>query len=310
MAAADLETSQRARETKAQKVERLKRSKNPWEHFDEVREFARQGRAAVLPEWANLYFKWWGIYTQGDGAGAIGGSGGEGKATQYFMMRIARPNGILHTHQLRAIAQISERYARSIADLTVRQNIQLHWLTIEAIPEIMEALGAVGLSPKGACGDVTRNITGCPLAGIAAEQLCDASSLAVEAARMLSANDDFYNLPRKFKISITGCPAWCSYPEINDIGFTPAVREHNGKHEVGFSVRVGGGLSADPHLAVRLDAFVRREQVLPVVRAIAELFRDRDELRENRDRARLKHLFTQHGWTPERFLSELNGRLG
>ena len=310
MAAADVETSQRARETKAQKVERLKRSKNPWEHFDEVREFARQGRAAVLPEWANLYFKWWGIYTQGDGAGAIGGSGGEGKATQYFMIRIARPNGILHAHQLRAIAQISERYARSIADLTVRQNIQLHWLTIEAIPEIMEALGAVGLSPKGACGDVTRNITGCPLAGIAAEQLCDASSLAVEAARMLSANDDFYNLPRKFKISITGCPAWCSYPEINDIGFTPAVREHNGKHEVGFSVRVGGGLSADPHLAVRLDAFVRREQVLPVVRAIAELFRDRDELRENRDRARLKHLFTQHGWTPERFLSELNGRLG
>ena len=305
----DIASSRQTKETKAQKVERLKRSKNPWEHFDEIRDFARQGRGAVLPEWANLYFKWWGIYTQGDGAGAIGGTGGEGKATQYFMMRIALPNGLLHSNQLRAIAQISERYARSIADLTVRQNIQLHWLTIESIPEIMEALEAVGLSPKSACGDVTRNITGCPLAGIASDELTDASSLVVEAAHLLSANNDFYNLPRKFKISITGCPVWCSYPEINDIGFTPAVRKHDGKREVGFSVRVGGGLSADPHLAVRLDAFIHREQVLPVVRAIAKIFRDQDCLRENRDRARLKHLFTQHGWTAERFLSELNARL-
>ncbi|MGH9747853.1 MAG: nitrite/sulfite reductase [Candidatus Acidiferrales bacterium] len=306
----DLTPIRQPKETKAHKVERLKRSKNPWEHFDEIKEFARQGRAAVLSEWANLYFKWWGIYTQGDGSGAIGGTGGEGKATPYFMMRIALPNGLLRSDQLRAIAQISERYANSIADFTVRQNIQLHWLSIEAIPEVMEALGAVGLSPKSACGDVTRNITGCPLAGIASDELTDASSLAVEAARLLSANNDFYNLPRKFKVSITGCPAWCSYPEINDVGFTPAVRTRDGKREVGFSVRVGGGLSADPHLAVRLNAFIRREQVLPVVRAIAELFRDQSVLRENRDRARLKHLFTQHGWTADRFLRELNVRLG
>ncbi len=305
----EIELSRQPKETKAQKVERLKRSKNPWEHLDEIKVFARQGRAAVVPEWANLYFKWWGIYTQGDGVGATGGAGGEGKATQYFMMRIALPNGILRANQLNAIAQISERFTRSSADFTVRQNIQLHWLTIESIPEVIEALGAVGLSPKSACGDVARNITGCPLAGLASDELCDASSLAVEAAHLLSANNDFYNLPRKFKVSITGCSAWCSYPEINDVGFTAAVRTRNGKREVGFSVRVGGGLSADPHLAVRLNAFIRREQVLPVVRAIAELFRDQDCLREGRDRARLKHLFTQHGWTAERFLRELNARL-
>ena len=306
----DVAPTRQPKETKAQKVERLKRSKNPWEHFDEIEEFALQGRAALIPEWANLYFKWWGIYTQGDGSGAIGGTGGEGKATQYFMMRIALPNGLLRSDQLRAIAQISENYANSIADFTVRQNIQLHWLTIEAIPGVMEALGAVGLSPKSACGDVTRNITGCPLAGIASDELIDASSLAVEAARLLSANNAFYNLPRKLKVSITGCPVWCSYPEINDVGFTPAIRVRNGQREVGFSVRVGGGLSADPHLAVRLDGFIHREQVLPVVRAIAELFRDQSVLRENRDRARLKHLFTQHGWTADHFLRELNTRLG
>jgi sulfite reductase (ferredoxin) len=299
-----------ARETKAQKVERLKRSKNPWEAFEEIKAFARAGRASVLPEWANLYFKWWGIYTQGDGAGAIGGQGGEGKSTEYFMMRIALPNGLLRSSQLRTIAALSSRFARSTADVTVRQNIQLHWLTIAAIPEVMEALADEGLGPKGACGDVARNITGCPLAGVAADEITDASPLALQASRLLSGNNAFYNLPRKFKVSVTGCPVWCSYPEINDIGLTAIERLHRGQKEIGFSVRVGGGLSADPHLAVRLDAFIRRDQVLSVIRAIAEMFRDQDVLRENRERARLKHLFTQHQWTADRFLWELTSRLG
>jgi sulfite reductase (ferredoxin) len=299
-----------SKETRAQRVERLKRSKNPWEALEEIKAFARCGRETVLPEWANLYFKWWGIYTQGDGAGAIGGQGGEGKATEYFMMRIGLPNGLLRSSQLRKVADLSSRYARSVADITVRQNIQLHWLTIESIPEVMEALAAEGLGPKGACGDVARNITGCPLAGVAADEILDASPLAVEASRLLSGNNDFYNLPRKFKASITGCPVWCSYPEINDIGLTAIERSHHGLKEIGFSIRVGGGLSADPHLAVRLNGFIRWDQVLPVVRAVAEMFREQDVLRENRERARLKHLFTQHQWTADRFLWELTSRLG
>lgn len=299
-----------ATETKARKIERLKREKNPWEALNEIRAFARLGRASVLPDWASTYFKWWGIYTQGDGAGAIGGAGGEGKPTEYFMMRVALPSGHVRSEQLRTIAAISERFARSSADLTVRQNIQLHWLTIEAIPEAMDELARVGLSPKGACGDVVRNVTGCPLAGVAADEIVDASPLALEASKILSANNDFYNLPRKFKVSITGCPVWCSYPEINDIGLTAIERIRDGRKEIGFSLRVGGGLSADPHLGVRLNAFVRREQVLTVVRAIAEMFRDQDVLRENRKRARLKHLFTKQHWTADEFLRELNDRLG
>ena len=298
------------KETKAQKVERLKREKNPWAALEEIKEFARLGRDSVLPEWASTYFKWWGIYTQGDGAGATGGTGGEGKATQFFMLRIALPNGLLRSDQLRAISSLSERYGRSVADITVRQNIQLHWLTIESILEVMETLGAVGLSPKGACGDVVRNVTGCPLAGVAADEIYDASALSVEVAHLLTGNSDYYNLPRKFKVAITGCPVWCSYPEINDIGLTAVERFTNGKKEIGFSLRVGGGLSADPHLAVRLDAFVRPEQVVRTVQAITEIFRDQDSLRQSRDRARLKHLFTQHGWTADSFLAELNSRLG
>ena len=293
------------KETKAQKVERLKREKNPWEFFDEVRTFAREGRASVVPEWANAYFKWWGIYTQGDGVGATGGKGGEGLASDYFMMRIGIPNGIVTAPQLRVIGQLTRKYARNLADITVRQNIQLHSLTIESLPEIVDALNAVGLSPKGACGDVVRNVTGCPLAGVAGDEIINASPLAIEIAHLLTANSDFYNLPRKFKITVTGCPSWCSHPEINDVALTAV------KHGelIGYSLRVGGGLSADPHLAVRLDAFVLPHQAVAVVRAIAEIFRDQQGLRESRDRARLKHLFLKEGWTAESFLAELNSRL-
>lgn len=298
------------KESKAQKVERLKREKNPWQALQEIKAFARQGRAAVLPTWANMYFKWWGIYTQGDGAGVQPGQGGEGKATEFFMMRIAIPNGLLRSDQLRAIAGLAERHSHSTADFTVRQNIQLHWLAIESIPEAIEILESVGLSPKSACGDVVRNITGCPLAGIAHDEILDASPLALQASQLLRANDDFYDLPRKFKVSITGCPVWCSYPEINDVGLTAIRRERDGRRETGFSLRVGGGLSADPHLAVRLDAFIQPDQALGVLRCIAEMFRDQNSLRENRERARLKHLFTQQGWTADRFLAELTDRLG
>ena len=287
-------------------MERLKREKNPWEAFDEVRTFAREGRSSVVPEWASAYFKWWGVYTQGDGVGATGGKGGEGLASEFFMMRIGIPNGIVSSSQLRTIGQLTQKYARNLADITTRQNIQLHWLTIESLPEVVDLLDSIGLSPKGACGDVVRNVTGCPLAGMAADELIDASPIATEIAHLLTANPDFYNLPRKFKISATGCPSWCTYPEINDIGFTPVKR---GK-EVGYSLRVGGGLSNEPHLAVRLDAFVRPDQAVAAARVVAEIFRDQQGLRESRERARLKYLFMREGWTGESFLDELNRRLG
>jgi sulfite reductase (ferredoxin) len=297
-------------ETKAQRVERLKQEKNPWECLDEIRAFAAQGYAAIPEAWIKTYFRWWGVYTQGDGAGAIGGSGGEGKAVPYLMLRIRLVGGSLTSHQLRTIAHLSERYARGSADITVRQNIQLHWLTIEDLPDVLEALFATGLTSMSTCGDVTRNITGCPLAGLDAHELCDATPLIRQASDLLVGNPDFYNLPRKYKVSVSGCQDWCSYPEINDLAFTPAIREIGGRREVGFSIRVGGGLSTDPHLAVRLNAFVPWDRVIPVTRAVSELFRDSAGLRENRERARLKFLFLQHGWTAESFLEEVERRAG
>ncbi len=293
------------KETIAQRAERLKREKNPWEAFDEVREFARQGRSSVLPEWASLYFKWWGIYTQGDGVGATGGKGGEGLASEYFMMRIGIPNGIVSAAQLRVIAGLAQKHARNLADITVRQCIQLHWLTIEALPDVVDALNAVGLSPRGACGDVVRNVTGCPLAGVAADELIDSSPLANEISLMLKGNPEFYNLPRKFKICVTGCSTWCTHPEINDIALT--ATKLNG--QLGYSLRVGGGLSKEPHLAVRLNAFVLPEQALRVARTVTEIFREQQGLRENRAQARMKYLFLKEGWTADSFLAELQSRL-
>lgn len=300
--------SEAVQETKAQRSERLKRALNPWAAYAEIERFAREGVEAIPPEWLGTYFRWWGIYTQGDGVGAIGGKGGEGRTVPYFMLRIRIPNGFLVAPQLETIADLAERYARGVADLTVRQNIQLHWIRVEDLPAVFSALTACGLSSLGTCGDVTRNITGCPLAGLDADEAFDASPLVLAATAMVNGSPEFYNLPRKYKVSITGCRVWCSYPEINDVALTAVRDAYSGR--VGFSLRVGGGLSTRPHLAPRLDAFVRPDQVLAVIKGVSEIFRDSDVLRQNREKARLKFLFLDHGVTPESFLGALEERLG
>jgi len=350
-------------ETKAQRAERLKRAKNAWEHLDEIRAFARDGYASIPPEWFSTYFRPWGIYTQGDGHGVIGGSGGEGKSVPFFMVRIRIPNGILTSHQVREIADLSSTHGNGVADITVRQNIQLHWVKIESIPEVLDRLRATGLSTTGACGDVARNITGCPLAGIHSHELADVSDTVLALDRELGGNPEFYNLPRKYKITVTACPDWCSYPEINDIGLTAVLRsrrttrhsepahlateeslldsfvaqtllsvpsvaapraysasevlrqdtDHGSRftaHELGFSIRIGGGLSTQPHLALRLNAFIKPQQVIRVVRAVTEIFRESEVLRQSREKARLKFLFLEHNWTADSFLAALHEKLG
>jgi len=371
-------------ETKAQRVERLKRQKNPWLHLDEIRSFARQGHSSIPPEWLSTYFRPWGVYTQGDGQGVVAGKGGEGLSVPFFMVRIRIPNGLLTSQQVRTIANLSSNHGNGVADITVRQNIQLHWVRIESLPEVFDQLQSVGLSTTGACGDVARNITGCPLAGLDARELADVSPTVLALNRELAGNPEFYNLPRKFKITVSACPDWCSYPEINDISLTATLRpRHNvsppssvvsppspnnchsdrsdpafssapvfgapgrgveesllnpncapslefsdrwsqvadrpsptnpdsriTNHDPGFSLRVAGGLSTEPHLSVRLNAFIHPHQVIPVVRAITELFRDSEVLRQSRERARLKFLFLEHGWTPASFLSAIEQRLG
>ncbi|MFL5618171.1 MAG: nitrite/sulfite reductase [Gemmatimonadaceae bacterium] len=289
------------KETPAQRVERIKREKAPWSIMDDIRRYSREGFSAISNEDLTVRFRAWGLYTQGDGGGT------RGEEMPFFMMRVRTPNGFITSEMVRRICDISDTYARSSIDITNRQNFQLHWLRIEDIPTIWESLAEVGWTSMGACGDNPRTVTGCPLAGVEHDELIDASPIALAVDRHLNGNPEYGNLPRKFKITITGCQHWCSYPEINDIGAT-AVRRADGV--VGFHVRVGGGLSTKPHLAVLLPAFVHPEQLPQVVETITAIFRDSEELRVNRTKARMKFLFVNHGWTAEKFLAEIERRIG
>lgn len=289
------------KETAAQRVERIKRERAPWSIMDDIRRYAREGFDAIPNEDLTVRFRAWGLYTQGDGGGT------RGQEMPYFMMRLRTPNGLLTSAMVKTVADLADRYARGTIDITNRQNFQLHWLRIEDIPDLWDALAEVGWTSQGSCGDNTRTVTGCPLAGVDHEELIDASPIAAAVDRFLNGNDDYANLPRKFKITITGCRHWCTYPEINDVAFTAAVLSTG---EIGFHVRVGGGLSTRPHLAVPLPIEVRAEEVPDVAAAIAGVFRDSDELRKNRAKARMKFLFIAQGWTAETFVDAIEAKLG
>ncbi|HTE47871.1 MAG TPA: nitrite/sulfite reductase [Gemmatimonadaceae bacterium] len=289
------------RESPAKRIERIKREKPSWSIMDDIRRYAKDGFNAIPPDDLTVRFRAWGLYTQGDGNGT------RGEEQPFFMMRVRTPNGLLTADMVRTIADLSDRYARGSIDITNRQNFQLHWLRIEDVPTVWDELARVGWTSQGSCGDNTRTVTGCPLAGVEHNEIIDASPIALAVDRFLNGNADYANLPRKFKITITGCTHWCTYPEINDIGAT-AIRRADGV--VGFQVRVGGGLSTRPHLALPLPAFVHPEQVPTVIEAAVGIFRDSDELRQNRAKARMKFLFLNHGWTADRFLAEVERRSG
>jgi len=245
--------------------------------------YAVKGFASIWPSDLRNRFRWYGLYTQ------------RPETDGYFMMRIRIPGGILNVAQLDAIGTISERFGRDVADVTDRQNVQLHWIRIEDVPEIWSRLEEVGLGTTEACGDTPRNILGCPLAGIDASEVVDASAAIHDANAKLAGNPEFSNLPRKFKISISGCAHGCAQHEINDIGLVGAIGPGG---ERGFDLWVGGGLSTNPMFAKRLGTFVRPDQVVDSVLGITGLFRDYG-YRRARNRARMK--FLVQDWGPGKF---------
>jgi sulfite reductase (ferredoxin) len=254
--------------------------------------YARNGFASIWPSDLRNRFRWHGLYTQ------------RPETDGYFMLRIRIPGGALTSRQTDVVGQLSQRYGRDIADVTDRQNIQLHWIRIEDVPEIWRRLEEVGLSTTEACGDTPRNLLGCPLAGVDASEVVDASAALREANDKLEGNPEFSNLPRKFKISISGCAHQCGQHEINDIGLVGAVGPRG---ERGFDLWVGGGLSTNPMFGSRLGVFVTVDQVVPVVLAITAVFRDWG-YRRARNRARLK--FLVRDWGAEKFRAVLEEELG
>jgi sulfite reductase (ferredoxin) len=257
--------------------------------------YAKHGFDSIDPADLRGRFRWYGLYTQrrpGIDGGKTAILEPEELDDRYFMLRVRIDGGQLSAEQLRVISDISVRYARGTADVTDRQNIQLHWIEIESVPAIWEALEAVGLSTTEACGDTPRVIMGCPLAGLDSDELIDASpEIAAVNARFIG-DQAFSNLPRKFKTSISGCAAQCTHHEINDVAFAAVRHPHTG--EVGYDLWVGGGLSTNPMIAKRLGAFVPAGQVPEVWAAVASVFRDYG-YRRLRHRARIKFLIADWG---------------
>jgi sulfite reductase (ferredoxin) len=261
--------------------------------------YAKQGFDSIDPADLRGRFRWYGLYTQrrpGIDGGKTAILEPEELDDRYFMLRVRIDGGQLSAAQLRVISDISVKYARGTADVTDRQNIQLHWIEIESVPAIWEALEGVGLSTTEACGDTPRVIMGCPLAGLDSDELIDATPEIAAIAEAYIGDPELSNLPRKFKSSISGCAAQCTHHEINDIAFA-AVR-HPETGEIGYDLWVGGGLSTNPMIAKRLGAFVRAGQVPEVWKAVCEVFRDYG-YRRLRHRARIKFLIAD--WGAEKF---------
>jgi sulfite reductase (ferredoxin) len=242
-------------------------------------------------------FRWWGLYTQrrpGIDGGKTAVLEPEELDDEYFMLRVRIPGGRLSNTQLRTVATIATEFGRDVADVTDRQNIQLHWIRIEDVPQIWERLEGVGLSTAEACGDTPRNMLGCPLAGIDADEVLDGTEALLATNRLAEGNKEFSNLPRKYKTAVSGCPVQCVGHEINDISF---VGVRNGDR-LGYDVWVGGGLSTNPMFAKRLGVFIEPDAVPEVWAGVTKVFRDYG-YRKSRNRARLKFLVAD--WGPEKF---------
>ncbi|MFD5435715.1 nitrite/sulfite reductase [Kitasatospora sp. NPDC127067] len=260
--------------------------------------YAHRGFDSIDPADLRGRMRWWGLYTQrkeGIDGGKTAILDPHELDAEFFMLRVRIDGGRLTVPQLRAIAEVSEQYARGTADLTDRQNIQYHWIRIEDVPAIWQKLEAVGLSTTEACGDTPRVILGSPVAGIAEDEIIDGTPAIEEIQRRFIGNPDFSNLPRKFKSAVSGSPLLDVAHEINDVSFVGVVHPEHGP---GFDLWVGGGLSTNPKLGVRLGAWVPLEEVADVYGGVIGIFRDYG-YRRLRNRARLKFLVAD--WGVEKF---------
>ncbi len=283
--------------TELNQVEKWKLERHPLDVAESIiNDYSKKGSKAIdaVPgEQERL--KWVGIYPQRQGGNA-------------FMMRIKLPGGRLNSEQAIEIGNVASKFARgpehpifksAYCDITTRQAIQLHWIRIEDVPEIWSRFESVGMTTIQACGDSARNVLSCPAAGIDADEAFDSTQVVNEISEFFTGNREYANLPRKFKLSVTGCRDDCAQGEINDIGLWPARLEDG---TLGFNLLVGGGLSDGPRMASDVDVFVEPKEAVELTRAVAQLFGELGN-RENRGLSRMRYLVEEMG--PEEFRSEL-----
>ena len=273
------------------KMEQLKRHVNLYDGEQVFAHLAGGTVADITPE-DDLVMRWHGLYPHRPLEAGM------------FMLRLKLPGGALSTTQAYTVAALTERFCNGQLSLTTRQDIQLHHLMLADLPIVFAELAAVGLRTLGACGDQVRNVVACPVSGIDPAELLDTSKLGEELTAAFLANPAFINLPRKFKIALCGCSRHCVPSEINDLAFEAAF-DADGRP--GFTLLIGGGLSAHPVMATDLGVWIPHVDVIEVVQHAVEIFRDHGN-REQRSQARLKHLIAKNGATW--FREELEHRLG
>jgi sulfite reductase beta subunit-like hemoprotein len=271
-------------------VERIKRDKPPLAIRDELPSLIAAGYDR-MPEEDIVRLQWWGLYHDKPKIGT-------------FMLRVKIPGGILTSAKLRAIGEVSNRYGRGEAELTTRQCIQLHWLELAALPEVFADLEAAGITSAGGCGDTVRNITGCPVSGLAADELFDSTPVVDAAAAEFYGNPAWANLPRKHKYSIASCADRCNAPEINCVSLVGVA---NGGRD-GYAVLVGGGLASVPRIARDLGVFVPKEAANEILGAVTSVWSEDLKYRQSRVKARLKFMVDDLG--AEGMLERVEARLG
>jgi ferredoxin-nitrite reductase len=283
------------------KVEKIKLERHPLEVYRAVIDTYSKDLAAMSEVSGEVErLKWVGIYPQKGGGDA-------------FMLRIKVPGGMLTPRQARVVGRIASDFANGpipnphfgnkFLDLTTRQDVQMHWIKMGDIPEVWRRLEEVGITTVQACGDSARNVLCCPVSGLGHDEAIDAYPVAQAISDYFTGNREYANLPRKFKMSVTGCLEDCAQAEINDIGMLPARLEDG---TVGFNLRVGGGLSDGPRMASDIDVFVRPEDAVEITRGVAQVFGELGN-RENRWTARMRYLVQELG--PEGFREELEKRV-
>jgi ferredoxin-nitrite reductase len=276
------------------KIEEIKAERDGIDVLDDLERYAREGWEAITDD-DKERLKWFGVFFRKHTPG-------------HFMQRVRFANGIATSAQLRALAALATDYGRELIDVTTRQQLQLRWFRIEHVPDLFARLDAVGLHSRQTGMDNIRGVVGCPLAGLSANELLDASPIAQAFTARFVGDRAFTNLPRKFNVTITGCTENCTHAETQDIGLTPATKEIDGQTVAGLNLRVGGKQgSGGYHAAAPLDVFVRPEEAVDVCTAVTLLFRDHGP-RVSRSKARLAFLVDE--WGPARFRAELEARLG
>jgi len=283
-------------------VEEHKKEKHPLDVVEDLKEYAAEGLSfeeieerAGGGEWERL--KWAGMYTHGRQDG-------------YFMMRTKVPGGYLTPEQAEVIGEVADEYATApeeyggeeqndlwgdaYMDITTRQDIQEHWIEVEDVPEIWRKYDEVGLTTIQGCGDSARNVLGCPAAGLDDHEHFNAQPVIDAVSDFFTNNREYANLPRKYKMTITGCADDCAQSQINDVGLTPAQKEFDGEQYYGFHAKVGGGLSDGPRMASDLDIFIRPEDTVEFCRAVAQTFKEIGD-RHNRGVCRMRYLVQQMG---------------